>query len=372
MSRVSLRRKSPKRRQASARPKWRGEAPSNLALIKYMGKKEAAGEAGAGPNLAINPSLSRALNHFVCLVEIEEAEIEEAAASDSWEPFAQNPFQRGRFAKKSLFRSSKPLPQQPPLSLKERARFLQFFQFLKRELFISGNYKLRSAGNFPRSAGAASSAASFAALTRAAFALAKDRSLRKDKIKALGAADLSRLSRMGSGSSCRSFFSPWALWEGQAAAPLRLPRFWSGLAHQLIISEFGAKHVSSSQAHKLIKTSPLFCGRSQRAERRLHNMLAAMRALDWKAACHLAWEEMEDLSRMLETSRPAVSYLTEASRDILRKARGFWDKAGDGPLVTMDAGPGVHLLFRPDQKHLIKESEALFSDYAVCAQNHVF
>ncbi len=347
---------------AGCRRKWRAAAPSNLALIKYMGKKQAAGKAPAGRNLPINPSLSLALNHFLSLVEIEEAE-----ASDSWEPFAADPFQSGRMGKKSLFRSSKPLPLEPPLSFEERDRFLRFFRVLKRELFIPGNFRLRSAGNFPRAAGAASSASAFAALTRAAFALAKDKSLRKDQINSLGAADLSRLSRMGSGSSCRSFFSPWALWEGRAAAPLRLPGFWSGLIHQLVIAEFGAKPVSSSQAHKLVRTSPMFRGRVRRARRRFQDMLAAMKILDWKAACRLAWEEMEDLQSLFETSRPPVRYLTKASRDILRKARGGWSKAGDGPLVTMDAGPSVHLLFRPDQKRLIKESEALFSDYAVCA-----
>ena len=27
----------------------------------------------------------------------------------------------------------------------------------------------------------------------------------------------------------------------------------------------------------------------------------------------------------------------------------LWEKEGDGPLITMDAGPNIHLLYRLDQ-----------------------
>jgi diphosphomevalonate decarboxylase len=35
----------------------------------------------------------------------------------------------------------------------------------------------------------------------------------------------------------------------------------------------------------------------------------------------------------------------------------FWDKKSDGPLVTMDAGPNIHLLFRKNQQALMQELE---------------
>ena len=30
----------------------------------------------------------------------------------------------------------------------------------------------------------------------------------------------------------------------------------------------------------------------------------------------------------------------------------LWEQEGDGPIVTMDAGPNIHLLYRPEQQEL--------------------
>ena len=412
--------------------KWRGGAPSNLALIKYMGKagqpqaapggrspwpprqakaggRETAGLPLLNPsrpmpwplrNLPLNPSLSFSLNHLTSLTEIEEHKKKE----DRWEPFSQNPF-----AGRALPSFNGQLPPEPPLSLDEQKKFLSFFQFLKTELSIPGSYTLRSENNFPRAAGAASSASSFAALTRAAFALARACSSDREKIKAWeaeGEAELSRLSRMGSGSSCRSFFPSWAVWRGQRAEALPLPKdsVWSRLIHQLVIAETKPKPVSSREAHARAETSPLFPGRKERAEKRLEALLSAMRAMEesrpagppalnprrkktpaakagraksrglnesekaaacWKRAFSIAWEEMEDLFSLFETASPPIRYRTAGSRDILRRAKAIWKSRGDGPLVTMDAGANVHLLLRPDQKKLAAEIKLLFSDYIV-------
>jgi diphosphomevalonate decarboxylase len=44
--------------------------------------------------------------------------------------------------------------------------------------------------------------------------------------------------------------------------------------------------------------------------------------------------------------------MTENSAVLLRILEKFWEQKGDGPLVTMDAGPNVHLLYRPDQSEM--------------------
>jgi len=41
--------------------------------------------------------------------------------------------------------------------------------------------------------------------------------------------------------------------------------------------------------------------------------------------------------------------------DCLMSLRKMWQEKGDGPLVTMDAGPNIHLLFRRDQKEALEE-----------------
>ena len=52
---------------------------------------------------------------------------------------------------------------------------------------------------------------------------------------------------------------------------------------------------------------------------------------------------------LFETAQPSFGYMTPGSLETLRYVRSAtWEKTGDGPIVTMDAGPNVHLLYRPE------------------------
>ena len=69
---------------------------------------------------------------------------------------------------------------------------------------------------------------------------------------------------------------------------------------------------------------------------------------------------------LFETSQPPFGYINGKSVDLLQIARTFWQAQNDGPLVTMDAGPNVHFLWRPDQiqqAQYFKKHE--LSDYQV-------
>jgi diphosphomevalonate decarboxylase len=299
---------------------WRGEAPSNIALIKYMGKAEKAG------NLPANPSLSYTLDHLFSTVEI----IPHEGGEDLWEP----------------------LPGEYPVELgdKGRRRFLEHFAFIKDALRIAGNYRVRSGNNFPSDCGLASSASSFAALTRAAHALALERGRDRASLEAMSEGDLSALSQRGSGSSSRSFFRPWALWRNQGAEPVNPP--FEFLHHQAVLVEKGKKGVSSSEAHRRVASSRLYAGRAKRAEGRLAELLDALNGRDWERCFQLVWAEFWDMHALFETSRPPFGYMNADAMAVLELAREVWNEAGDGPLVTMDAGANVHLLYRPDQTAL--------------------
>ena len=300
--------------------KWKASAPSNLALIKYMGKSLER------ENVPLNSSLSFTLNHFITRVEIEEA------SSDVWSPLE----------KEDAFYTDLPIPAQQ--------RFVTFFKELKKHFSIPGYYRLRSGNNFPLSVGAASSASSFAALTKVACELA----LERGGLQSLPSPqELSRISRSGSGSSCRSFFSPWALWSGKGARPLRFP--FENFIHHMIVTSPSDKKISSRKAHKLVESSPYCKDRPERAEHRLKKLCSALHSKDWRGCFVLVREEFLDMHRLFETSRPPFSYQTKGSKRVLKKVEDFWEKKGDGPLVTMDAGSSVHLLYRPDQKEFAEE-----------------
>lgn len=304
---------------------WTARAPSNIALIKYMGKSQG--------NRPANPSISYTLDHLISEVRIEERE-----GGDGWLPLKLE-------------------GHTPEISDKGQGRFLDFFAELKREFHITGFFSISSGNNFPSDCGLASSASSFAALTKAAFEVAKDRG----QTRGMTDIELSRLTRRGSGSSCRSLFTPWAIWHGEGAEPIELPV--GRLLHMVAVVDAGKKEVSSSEAHARVAKSSLFADRTLRAEKRLGELITSFRAGDWRSAYEICWQEFWDMHALFETSAPPFGYMTPGSLQVLEAARRQWDQCGDGPIVTMDAGPNVHFLYRLDQtaqaEKLRRELQAL-------------
>lgn len=306
--------------------KVEAKAPANIALIKYMGK------TGEG-NLPSNPSLSYTLNHLLSTVEIEPS------AATEWQSLSSSDM---------------------VLSEVGLGKFLRHFTFLCEYWGISGHYRIRSGNNFPSDCGLASSASSFAALTLATYELAK---IEGEKVGDETLQTLAGLSRKGSGSSCRSFFSPWSEWAGESAYSVDLP--YQDLMHSVLVVDRHKKAVSSSQAHLRVTTSDLFLGRTERATSRLNLLKSAFINHDWKTAVELCWIEFWDMHALFETSRPPFGYMTDTSLKVLRILQNQFEKRGDGPIVTMDAGPNIHLLYRPDQSEMMQEMKGTFRELAL-------
>jgi diphosphomevalonate decarboxylase len=297
---------------------WFAQAPANIALIKYMGKKDGK------TNLPINSSLSYTLNNLLSSVQLEQ----QPGKTDYWEAL------------------SIPGSTEFKLPIAAQQRFLQHLALLKNYFRYTGAFIVRSNNNFPHSSGLASSASSFAALTKcAAIALSEltEKPLPSVEIQA-------KLSREGSGSSCRSFFSPWALWQGEEVHAIDLP--YPDLLHQVVVISHEQKLIPSSEAHNRVRTSKLYVNRSERAENNLKTLLSELENKDWKNAHQICWREFQDLHKLFATSEPPFSYMTEESIAVLSAVQKLWETDGDGPIATMDAGPNIHLLYRPEQAEL--------------------
>lgn len=304
---------------------WLATAPSNIALIKYMGKKE------AHSNLPDNASLSYTLNNLLTTVRLELT----TDSLDRWEPLLSDGFNRF------------------DLSMAGQNRFIKHLERLKKHFGYTGNFLIQSNNNFPYGSGLASSASSFAALTRCAVLALSE--LTQQPL--ISVDEQAKLSRLGSGSSCRSFYAPWALWREDEVVAVDLP--YKDLIHQVVIISSKEKEVSSSEAHQRVKTSSLYALRSLRAEHNLESLLHAFQQGDWPMMYQLCWDDFQDMHHLFESCSQPFSYITEESRALLKVFEGIW-KEGDGPLVTMDAGPNIHLLYRPDQLEL---SERIKADY---------
>lgn len=288
---------------------WQASMPTNIALIKYMGKKPGQ------KNVAENPSLSYTLNDLCSTVILKEGD-----GNDGFEKSSQ-------------------------LNQEEQARFIKHLQFLKNQFDVTQKYQISSENNFPLGCGLASSASSFAALTECALkAFGKE---------SLPASEKAQLSRQGSGSSCRSFFSPWGYWHGDKVEGMDLP--YKNLIHHVIVVSKEKKLVSSSEAHQRVASSLLFADRPLRATKRLDLLLKAFAQQDWLRIKQLVWQEFWDMHALFETAAEPFRYITENSYKALLMLESFWHKNQDGPIITMDAGPNIHLLFRPDQQKMCNE-----------------
>ncbi len=280
-------------------------APSNIALIKYMGKND--------QNVPCNVSLSYTLRDYWTEVSLEENTDKDEFVNAS------------EFSKQAV------------------DRFLAHLAYIKKLFGYSGFFTVTSHNNFPHSAGIASSASSFAALTKCA-------------LQAIGAKisaeQMSEISRHGSGSSCRSFFSPWCVWDENGARQADIKT--RNLRHELILIDSTQKTVSSSEAHKAVKTSLLFDGRPQRATRRMTGLIAALNENHWEDAYHICWEEFADMHALFATSHPHFYYIQPKTLEWLTAIDRFWNTYKDGPIVTIDAGANIHLLWRADQTKLQK------------------
>ena len=179
-------------------------APSNIALIKYMGKVNTA------DNSPCNSSLSYTLEHLRTFIRIQKTD---GLTADQWKPFERSDL--------------RPIE----LSEKGRVKFLNHFAVLKKEFGIEGFFEIQSANNFPSDCGLASSASSFAALT----AVTHKWAVENKGLKPYSETQLALLSKKGSGSSCRSLFSPWSVWSKETVSSVELPV--RNLKHQVILCD---------------------------------------------------------------------------------------------------------------------------------------
>lgn len=312
----------------------RARAPANIALIKYMGKRSDPTKG----QLPENPSISLTLNELCSGIEIDR-ELD-AKFSATW--LAE---ETPRFGVERPWAQ----PHWTPIA-RERAhqRLVLAIERIHAELQapLRDRWVIRTGNTFPAGTGIASSASFFAALTLATC-----------KALVRGSADadeLADISRRLSGSSCRSFFGPWAYWENDQVHALasRLP----AMADTVILLETEHKEIGSSDAHQRVKASPNWAGRSARATERARKMVEALRLGDWEAVRTGALQDSDDMHVLFETSIPPFHYRTAASREIIA-----WASERSWVMATMDAGANVHLLTqRQDQMRLSDDLKKSF------------
>jgi diphosphomevalonate decarboxylase len=276
------------------------EARSNIALVKYWGKRDAA------LNLPAAGSLSLTLDDLVTTTSVT---IEEGLGADV-------------FVLGGATQGGEP-----------RDRVKTFLDLVRDP--GDPRARVESVNSFPTASGLASSASAFAAL-----ALAAARAYRRD----LTPTELSALARRGSGSAARSIFGGLVLMRVEGFAEplddwdLRLVIAVAGEGQKDVLSRDGMARTSA--------TSPLYAGFLASVPDDLAAARDAILRRDLPALGEIAERSALTMHASALAARPGVVYWRGATVEALHAVRGL-RRHGIGAWATIDAGPHVKVLCAP-------------------------
>ncbi|MGD9929119.1 MAG: diphosphomevalonate decarboxylase [Mangrovibacterium sp.] len=304
--------------------------PSNIALVKYWGKRP--------QQLPMNPSLSFSLKKSRTRTSVQLL------------PTSQ---QRLTF----LFEGE-------PSTF--AVRIEKYLDTLSIEIPWINDYSFRieSENTFPHSAGIASSASAFGAL---ALCLAElDQQLtgtEKEPEQFIQTA--SRLARLGSGSASRSVWPGFAWWGKSAALPgstdcYALPvsknihDCYFRLCDAVLLVDSAKKKVSSSAGHELMNNHPFRDARVQQANNNIESLLRVMQTDDRLRFLEIVENEALSLHALMMSSTPSFVLLKPESLQIIEKIRTFREETGLPVGFTIDAGPNIHLLYWDEHRNEVR------------------
>jgi diphosphomevalonate decarboxylase len=312
---------------------WR--SPSNLAIIKYWGKRN--------NQIPENPSISLTL-------------------SESWSEtsiiYSQKSYNNSRISLSFSFEGN----SDHIFGDRVRSYFekiLPIFPFLNQL-----HFDIHSRNSFPHSSGIASSASGMSALALCLCSI-EDRLFETLDDESVFRQKASFIARLGSGSACRSIYNRAALWgltgvvsnsSDEYAIPLEEylhPRI-KDLCDSILITESGKKEISSTKGHEMMEMHPFAKARYTQAKKHIQELFQVMQNGDIKRFGILAEMEALILHSLMLSSGKGYFLINPNTLNILRLVRQF-RKSTDYPLFfSLDAGPNVHLLYPKEYKEIIE------------------
>ena len=302
--------------------KW--QSPSNIAIVKYWGKRPGMNQ------IPQNPSVSFTLS---------QCSTETAIAYEASDRFALQFRFDGKENPEFQTKIAEFLKKQMPL-----------FPFLNEM-----DLHINSHNTFPHSSGIASSASSMSALVLCLLDI--ERELQgKDTIDMQKASFLSRLA---SGSACRSVYPGMALWGTTTAFQGSSDEYAVSLENEihpifksyhdsiLIVSD-AKKEVSSRAGHALMDTNPYAEMRYATARDNVAKLLPVLKAGDLETFCQITESEAMQLHALMMCSQPSFILMKPNTLRIINTLFAFRRETDIPVCFTLDAGPNVHILY-PDQ-----------------------
>ena len=312
------------------------KAPSNIALVKYWGKKE--------NQIPANPSISFTLDacNTVTTLEFERRVILDES-----------------FSFDVIFEGQSKDDFKPKIDA--------FFSRIKDYVPFISNYHftIKTSNSFPHSSGIASSASGMSALALCLVSL-EQMLVGSDFSKEEFIKKASFLARLGSGSACRSIEGSLVVWGEHLAIPGSADYYgvqypfevhdnFKNFRDTILLVDKGEKQVSSTVGHDLMHNHPFAGERFKQANGNLQKLIDVFKKGDLNTFIQVVESEALTLHAMMMTSLPYFILMKPNTLHIINK---IWKLRKESDLhvcFTLDAGANVHVLYPNSEKNAIDE-----------------
>jgi diphosphomevalonate decarboxylase len=299
-------------------------APSNIALVKYWGKKE--------HQIPANPSISFTLSKCKTITELSFSKKADSST----------------FSFDLLF-EGQPKEDFKPKIQKFLERIEMYCPYLKQY-----HLKIDTRNTFPHSSGIASSASGMAALAMNIMSLEK--SLSSEMTDNYFFQKASFLARLGSGSACRSIKGEVVVWGNHAKIegssdlfgvefPTTIHANFKNYQDTILLVDKGEKQVSSTVGHDLMHNHPYAERRFQQAHDNLSQLKTVLETGDLDTFVQIVESEALTLHAMMMTSMPYFILMKPNTLEIINRIWEFRRNSNIPVCFTLDAGANVHVLY---------------------------
>ena len=304
------------------------ESPSNIALVKYWGKSDI--------QIPKNTSISLTLNKCLTNTKLDFSKKKN----------------NSEFVDFDIYFNEQ-------LKLDFKPKIQSFFERILKycPYILSYKFKINTSNTFPHSSGIASSASGISALALCIMSL--------EKLINPNIADdyfymkASFLSRLGSGSACRSLKGSVNLWGTHSSFntssnlysiefPYKVHDIFNTYHDAVLLVDKGVKTVSSTVGHNLMNNHPFADKRFQIAQHNIDKLSAILKNGDTNEFVKLVEDEALMLHGLMMTSDPSYILIKSKTLQIIESIREFRSKNNIPVCFTLDAGANVHVLF-PDK-----------------------
>ena len=302
-------------------------SPSNIALIKYWGKKK--------DQIPENPSISFTLDECKTTTKLSFSKRSTVSEGYDFEVIFEGENNEDFKPKIEIFFD----------------RIIEYLPFLKDYSFV-----IETENSFPHSSGIASSASGMSALAMCLMSMEKE--MNPDMTEDYFIRKGSFLARLGSGSASRSVEGDLVVWgkhetiEGSSDLfgvkyPYEVHENFKDYHDTILLVDKGEKQVSSTVGHGLMHGHPFAQRRFQQANHHLDKFRTILKTGDLKSFIEIVESEALTLHAMMMTSNPYFILMKPNTLEIINRIWTFREETEVPICFTLDAGANVHVLF-PD------------------------